>query len=108
MASTEPISFDKFFNVIDGKLTSTETTRCSQNPSTLKNNPDVPLSTIEDVEKAVQAAKKAAESWAQVPWEDRKKAVEGFASALEAQLDDFAALLTREQGKPVWYFVIPS
>ncbi|KAI0003420.1 aldehyde dehydrogenase [Xylariaceae sp. FL0662B] len=87
MASTEPLSFDKFFNVIDGKLTSTETTRCSLNPSTLKNNPDVPLSTIEDVEKAV-------------PWEDRKKAVEGFASALDAQLDDFAALLTREQGKP--------
>ncbi|KAI1464446.1 aldehyde dehydrogenase [Daldinia caldariorum] len=100
MPSFQPISFDNFFNVIDGKLTSTETTRRSVNPSTLKNNPDVPLSTIEDVDKAVQAAKKAAESWAQVSWEDRKKAVEGFASALEAQIDDFAALITREQGKP--------
>lgn len=101
MASNTPLSFDTFFNVIDGKLSTTESTRCSINPSTLKNNPEVPVSTIADVEEAVQAARKAAESWSQVPWEDRRKAVEGFATALEIQQDDFANMLTKEQGKPV-------
>ncbi|KAI1405978.1 aldehyde dehydrogenase [Hypoxylon fuscum] len=100
MASNTPLSFDTFFNVIDGKLSTTESTRCSINPSTLKNNPEVPVSTIADVEEAVQAARKAAESWSQVPWEDRRKAVEGFATALEIQQDDFANMLTKEQGKP--------
>ncbi|RYP38032.1 hypothetical protein DL766_001214 [Monosporascus sp. MC13-8B] len=98
--SSDSVDFDTFHNVIDGKLSGTAKTRCSVNPSTLANNPNVPLSTPEDVDKAVQAARKAAESWAQVPWSDRKKAVEAFATALEAQLDDFAQMLTKEQGKP--------
>ncbi|KAI2628534.1 aldehyde dehydrogenase [Hypoxylon sp. NC1633] len=96
------VDFNTFYNVIDGKLCSTAETRFSINPSTLEKNPDVPLSTPEDVEKAVQGARNAAESWAQTPWLDRKKAIEAFAGAIEAQADDFVRMLVKEQGKPLF------
>ncbi|KAI0098142.1 Aldehyde/histidinol dehydrogenase [Nemania sp. FL0031] len=94
------VNFDAFYNVVDGKLASTTTTRCSINPSTLEQNPPVPLSTREDLDAAVQAAQRAATIWAQVSWEDRRSAILRFATALEGQLDDFATMLTKEQGKP--------
>ncbi|KAI1416346.1 aldehyde dehydrogenase [Hypoxylon sp. FL1857] len=94
------VSFDSFHNIIDGKLTDTAETRRTVNPSTLENNPASPVSTLEDVDKAVEAAKNAAKSWAQVPWSDRKKAIEAFTAAVEAQLDDFARMVVKEQGKP--------
>ncbi|KAI1128273.1 aldehyde dehydrogenase [Nemania abortiva] len=95
------VEFDSFFNVIDGQLTGTESTRYSVNPSTLEKNPPVPLSTAEDLDKAVQVARQAAGLWAQRSWDDRKKAIQAFATALEAQLNQFAEMLTREQGKPL-------
>ncbi|KAI0020248.1 aldehyde dehydrogenase [Xylariomycetidae sp. FL0641] len=100
MSGDQALSFDTFSNVIDGKLSSTAETRCSVNPSTLTNNPPVPVSTYDDVNEAVRAARKAAGSWAQLPWADRRDAIEQFATGLEEHLDGFARLLTTEQGKP--------
>ncbi|UPL02789.1 hypothetical protein LCI18_013723 [Fusarium solani-melongenae] len=104
MSTPEPITkldFSAFFNVVDGKLQQTTTTRRSLNPSTLEENPPVPASTQEDVEKAVQAAKIAAEHWAAVPYKERQEAVAHFADGLESLKDSFAVMLTREQGKPL-------
>jgi delta 1-pyrroline-5-carboxylate dehydrogenase len=98
---TAPVDYTVFHNVIDGKLTSTKETRHSINPSTLKANPEVPLSTADDLEKAIDAAHAAAPAWAEVSWEDRKKAVEAYADAIEASVDDLAPLLVRELGLPV-------
>lgn len=76
--------------------------RCySLNPSTLDENPLVPVSTQKDVDRAVQGAKIAAESWAAVPYKGRQKAVARFADGLETLKSSFAVLLTSEQGKPV-------
>lgn len=100
-ATSDRLDFTKFYNVIDGKLESTATTRHGINPSTLEKNPPVPVSTIEDVDRAVEAAVKAAESWADVPYLERQKKVAQFADGLEALKDDFAVMLTKEQGKPV-------
>jgi acyl-CoA reductase-like NAD-dependent aldehyde dehydrogenase len=93
--------FSDYKNTINGKLTSTKETRFGINPATGKPNPEVPVSTKEDVDEAMAAGKAAFKKWAKVPWEDRKKAVLAYADAVEKYTDDFAKLLTQEQGKPV-------
>ncbi|KIV84941.1 hypothetical protein PV11_00686 [Exophiala sideris] len=95
--------FNGFYNTINGKSTTTDKTRHSINPATGKPNPEVPVSTQKDVDDAVAAAKEAFKSWSKVPWEERKKAVLAFADALEAHTEDFAKMLTKEQGKPIQF-----
>ncbi len=93
--------FSNFQNTINGKLSSTKTTRHGINPATGKPNPEVPVSTPEDVDAAVAAAKDAFKLWSKTPYDERRKAVLAFADALEKHSQDFAKLLTEEQGKPV-------
>ncbi|KAI1279793.1 aldehyde dehydrogenase [Xylaria sp. FL0933] len=101
MEPTVPLDFTRFFNVIDGKTSGTpEKTRHAINPSTLELNPEVPLSTLDDVDRAVDAAQKAAPLWAAVPWNERANAVRRFADALEANADGLAKLIMMQQGKP--------
>jgi acyl-CoA reductase-like NAD-dependent aldehyde dehydrogenase len=99
--SGSPLDFTTFSNVIDGQLSDTKATRYGTNPSTLEGLPHVPLSTIEDVDRAVECAKKASQAWAAVPWAERVKALDSFASAIEAQTEGFAQMLLTELGKPV-------
>ncbi|KAI7787906.1 hypothetical protein LA080_013210 [Diaporthe eres] len=100
-SNSTPLDFTTFHNVIDGKLVGTAKTRHTISPSTLEENPPLPLSTSEDVHKAVAAAQKAAKQWAEVPWEERKKALESFIEAFESHSEDFAQMLNKEQGKPL-------
>ncbi|KAK7430967.1 hypothetical protein QQZ08_002496 [Neonectria magnoliae] len=100
-ASSNKLNFIKFHNVIAGKLETTATTRHGVNPSTLEKNPPVPVSTIEDVDRAVEVAVKAAEAWADIPYPERQEKVARFADGLEALKDEFALMLTKEQGKPL-------
>ena len=102
--STEPIKgidYTTFYNIINGQPSQTSTTRHSINPSTLEANPEVPVSTQDDVDKAVDAAKTAFASWSEVPVEERRKKLHALADALLANADKLAELLVREQGKPV-------
>jgi acyl-CoA reductase-like NAD-dependent aldehyde dehydrogenase len=63
MASpTNPLNSTEFYNTIDGKFMTTAKTRHSINPATGKPNPEVPLSTQDDVDKATVAAKRLASS----------------------------------------------
>ncbi|KAI1752330.1 aldehyde dehydrogenase [Xylaria castorea] len=96
--NTTSLTFASFQNVIDGELSSTELTRHTVNPSTLEANPDVPVSTQHEVDRTVAAAQAAAESWAKVPWAERRKAVEAFADALMAHATEFGHLLVKEMG----------
>lgn len=100
-SSRDALDFTTFSNVIDGKLSSTKETRHGINPATAKPNPEVPVSTREDVDKAVEAAQKAFKPWAKVSYDDRRKAVLAFADALEKEKEGFAKMLVQEQGKPV-------
>jgi acyl-CoA reductase-like NAD-dependent aldehyde dehydrogenase len=97
--------FNGFYNTINGKLTSTEKTRHGVNPATGKALSPVPVSTQKDVDDAVAAAKEAFKSWSKVPYDDRKKAVLAFADELDKHVQDFAKLLTAEQGKPLQFAV---
>ncbi|PGH20093.1 hypothetical protein AJ80_03661 [Polytolypa hystricis UAMH7299] len=94
-------NFDKFYNVIDGRLETTSKTRRGVNPSTLEPNPEVPVASRDDVDKAVHAAQRAFESWSQTPIEERRQALLAFAESLAEHTDDFANMLTIEQGKPL-------
>lgn len=96
-----PVTFDKFWNVIDGKLASTAATRHGINPARIEELPPVPVSTQNDVQAAVDAARRAAPAWAAVPLQERQRRVVQLAEALSSQQDDFAKMLTLEQGKTV-------
>ncbi|KAH8901435.1 aldehyde dehydrogenase [Thozetella sp. PMI_491] len=100
-AQTNVLSFSEFYNIIDGELSVTEKTRYSVNPSTEELNPEVPLSTRQDVDRAVAAAKKAFEGWSKTARTVRAKAIASFADALEAHADAFGVMITKEQGRPM-------
>jgi delta 1-pyrroline-5-carboxylate dehydrogenase len=93
--------WSNYTNSINGKQVTTSTTRTGINPATRENLPPVPVATKEDVEETVKAARAAFKSWKNVPVAERQAAVTAFADALEALKDDFAKLLTTEQGKPL-------
>jgi len=95
------LDFSTFSNVINGKLTSTKETRHGINPATEEPLPEVPVATPADVDAAVDAAKEAFKSWSKVSWSEREKSCLDFAEALGRYKQQFAKLLTQEQGKPV-------
>lgn len=99
--SSARVQFDTFSNIVNGKCVQTEQTRCGINPATKKSNPPVPSATKQDLDDAVQAARAAFVKWSKSTIEERQAAVVGFAEALKEQEEDFAKLLTMEQGKPV-------
>jgi len=100
---TAPLDFTTFRNVVNGELVDSCSGKTYHgiNPATLCRNPEVPLSTEEDVNLVVDAARAATERWAETPWAERKKKLEDFATALEAEAEAFARMLMMENGKPV-------
>ncbi len=60
----------------------------------------VPDASREQLDGAVNAAARAFKTWSQSSHETRKKALEDIAGVLEANAEEFMALLTAEQGKP--------
>ncbi|ETS84333.1 hypothetical protein PFICI_02358 [Pestalotiopsis fici W106-1] len=95
------LGFSTFHNVIDEQLSPTVKARRCTNPSTLEDNPAAPLSTQDDVDRAVANARKAFATWSQVPLDARKQAVIDFAHALSKEVDGFAEMLTKEKGRPL-------
>lgn len=95
------LNFTTFTNIIDGKATTTAETRYSINPSTKEPNPPVPVSTKEDLDNAVDAARRAFKGWAAKSWDERKDALLRLVDAIVERKEAFAGMLVREQGKPV-------
>ncbi len=60
-----------------------------------------PDSDATDVEAAVAAASRAAAGWASTPIEQRAHLLQRLADLIEARLDEFAALESRDSGKPL-------
>ena len=94
------MDFKTFKNSVNGELFDTEKHRNGINPATLEKNPDVPIATREDLEKAVNGAKAAFKKWSNTPYTERQKIVMAFAQGLEDVKEEFAKMLTQEQGKP--------
>ncbi|KAK6498219.1 hypothetical protein TWF506_004459 [Arthrobotrys conoides] len=94
-------TFSHFRNIIDGKPTATAETRNSTNPSTGRPNAPVPVSTKEDLDLAVNAARRALKGWSATPWDERKDVLLRFVDAVLERKEGFAKLLVEEQGKPL-------
>lgn len=99
--ASKALNWTEFHNSIDGKLVGTTKTRHSTNPATGKANPEVPISSRDDVDQAMIAATKASKKWAATPYAERQSALFAYADALEAEKESFSSMLTQEQGKPV-------
>ncbi|KAI4129423.1 MAG: hypothetical protein LQ338_002263 [Usnochroma carphineum] len=95
------LRFEDYYNVINNELTTTSKTRHNINPATTEPNAEVPVSTQEDVDRAVAAARAAFKPWSQIPVEQRGQKLRDYADAIDSYTDEFAKLLTAEQGKPV-------
>jgi aminomuconate-semialdehyde/2-hydroxymuconate-6-semialdehyde dehydrogenase len=93
----------RLFNLIDGRLQAPLDGRHLDvfEPATGTVFADVPDSTAPDVNAAVTAAERAAHGWANTPAEQRAALLQRLADLIEARLEEFAALESRDSGKPL-------
>lgn len=83
---------------IDSSASETETV---PNPATGETIALVPLSTKEDVNTAVLAAKRAYETWRTVPVPERSRYMFSYLEKLKNNREELAQLLTQENGKTI-------
>jgi malonate-semialdehyde dehydrogenase (acetylating) / methylmalonate-semialdehyde dehydrogenase len=89
-------------NLIDGRPVTVDREHHDVlDPATGEVLARVPMSSAGDVERAVQAAQRAFEGWAEVPVPRRARLMFGLQRLLEERLDELAELVTRENGKHV-------
>jgi len=62
----------------------------------------VPSGTAGDVDRAVQAARDAFESWSATPAEERAKYLSRIGDALNARMDEIATAISKETGMVKW------
>lgn len=89
-------------NFIGGEFVPTQDSFDNLNPATSQRLCEVPRSGAAEVDAAAKAALAAQPGWAALSVEDRATWLERIADAIEADLDAFAQLESRDQGKPVW------
>ena len=87
--------------LIDGRLVDGAHTLDVFNPATGGVLDTCPRADEAQLNEAVAAAKKAFPAWSALSFAERQAKLEALASALEARADEFARLLTQEQGKPL-------
>jgi betaine-aldehyde dehydrogenase len=97
----------KLQNFIDGELVDPAegATEDVLNPATAEAIAEAPLSTAEDVDRAVQAAKRAFDGWADATPGERSLALLKLADAVEEHVDELADLEAANAGKPRQSFV---
>ena len=84
-------------SAVDGR------TFATYNPATEEKIADVPEGGPRDVDRAVQAARKALEQgpWSKMDARDRGRLLNKLADLVEANLEELAALETLDNGKPI-------
>lgn len=60
-----------------------------------------PVHTVDDLDAAIAAARKAQPGWAALGHAERSRILNAIADDLEANLEELATVLSREQGKPM-------
>jgi betaine-aldehyde dehydrogenase/aminobutyraldehyde dehydrogenase len=73
------------------------------NPATGDTIAEVPNATAEDVDRAVQAAKRALPEWLETTPGERAEALLKLAAAIDEHADELAELESRNVGKPLSY-----
>lgn len=87
--------------LIDGTLVPGASTLEVVNPATGQVFARAPRADEAQAEQAVAAARRAFPAWAALGFAERGRCLERLAAAIEARAEDFARLLTQEQGKPL-------
>ncbi|HRK42832.1 MAG TPA: aldehyde dehydrogenase family protein [Gemmobacter sp.] len=87
--------------LIGGKLVEGDSTMAVVNPATEEVLAQAPRASEAQLEQAVAAAKVAFPAWAARPIAERRAMILTVADRLEARVEEFARLLTQEQGKPL-------
>jgi betaine-aldehyde dehydrogenase len=92
----------KLQNFIDGEFADAADGAAEEvtNPATGEVIAEMPLSTVEDVNRAVAAAKRAFESWAATPPGERAAALLKLADLLEEHAEELSDLEAADAGKP--------
>ncbi len=91
----------KYQLLINGKMTPGASEFDVVNPATGEAFAKCPKADVDQLEQAVKAAKTAFKSWSKTSIDERAALVDKLADALHARADEFARLLTSEQGKPL-------
>ncbi len=88
-------------NAIDGHKVKSASRRMAPiyNPATGEQTAELPFSTVEDVNAAVAAAKKAAIGWGATPPLKRIKHMFRFKELLDRHANEIASLISKEHGK---------
>jgi len=92
---------DAFHLIIDGQLKPGSMTMKVMNPATGKLIADCPRADAEQLNDAVAAAKRAFPAWANLTYAARRTMIHAISEALAARLEEFAHLLTLEEGMPL-------
>lgn len=87
--------------LIDGKLVDGVHSLDVVNPATGAVMATCSRADTQQLELAVDAAKRAFPAWAALSYAERRSKLEAIADALESRTDEFARLLTQEQGRPL-------
>jgi betaine-aldehyde dehydrogenase len=93
-------------NFINGEFVpaSAERTLPVVNPATAEPIAELPLSSGDDVDRAVAAAEQAFEGWSTTPPGERAEALMALAASIEAASDELAMLESSNAGKPLHSF----
>lgn len=86
---------------INGKAVQTNKTFPVLNPATEEAFAEAPEATRDHLESAVKAASSAFKNWKNTSIESRRNAVLALSGQIHENLEELAALLTQEQGKPL-------
>ncbi len=94
----------KVLNFIDGQWLAPKSNEYLENfnPATGEVFSLLADSDHRDIDQAVEAAQKAFKSWSKTSPEDRSQKLYKLADLIEKNIDDFAKLESKDQGKP-WY-----
>ena len=87
--------------LIDGRLEPGAAMMAVINPATTEPLTTCPRADLAQLNIAVLAAKRAFPAWARTPIDKRRKALFALAGALSDRAQQFAMILTEEQGKPL-------
>ena len=87
--------------LIGGALVPGDATMEVINPATGQPFLTVPRASVAQADAAIAAAKAAQPAWGATPLAQRQQALLRLADAIGARADEFARLLTQEQGKPL-------
>ncbi|MEP6867433.1 MAG: aldehyde dehydrogenase family protein [Novosphingobium sp.] len=87
---------------INGEAVSSASSIDVANPATEEVFARAPDCTSDQLNQAVQAARAAFPAWAATPYEARQAIVHSLGQAVLDNVDTLSALLTREQGKPLF------